>query len=92
MTIKLNSSHFLFLAVLGLCCCERAFSSCGEWRAILHCRARTPHCGGFSCCRAWALEHVGLAVVVHRLSHPEACGISPDQGLNTCPLRGQADS
>ena len=22
---------FLFLAVLGLCCCTRAFSSCGEW-------------------------------------------------------------
>ena len=23
--------YFLFLAVLGLCCCVRAFSSCGEW-------------------------------------------------------------
>ena len=22
---------FSFLAVLGLCCCARAFSSCGEW-------------------------------------------------------------
>ena len=22
---------YLFLAVLGLCCCTRAFSSCGEW-------------------------------------------------------------
>ena len=22
--------YFLFLAVLGLCCCMRAFSSCGE--------------------------------------------------------------
>ena len=22
---------YLFLAVLGLCCCVRAFSSCGEW-------------------------------------------------------------
>ena len=22
---------YLFLAVLGLCCCARAFSSCGEW-------------------------------------------------------------
>ena len=22
---------FLFLAVLGLCCCVRAFSNCGEW-------------------------------------------------------------
>ena len=22
---------YLFMAVLGLCCCARAFSSCGEW-------------------------------------------------------------
>ena len=22
---------YLFLAVLGLCCCTQAFSSCGEW-------------------------------------------------------------
>ena len=22
---------YLFLAALGLCCCTRAFSSCGEW-------------------------------------------------------------
>ena len=22
---------YLFLSVLGLCCCTRAFSSCGEW-------------------------------------------------------------
>ena len=22
---------FLFLAALGLCCCARAFCSCGEW-------------------------------------------------------------
>ena len=25
---------FLFLAALGLCCCVRAFSSCGEWRLL----------------------------------------------------------
>ena len=23
--------YYLFLAVLGLCCCTWAFSSCGEW-------------------------------------------------------------
>ena len=22
---------FIFLAAVGLCCCARAFSSCGEW-------------------------------------------------------------
>ena len=30
---------------------------------------------GFSCCRAWALEHVHSVVVAQGLSHPEACGI-----------------
>ena len=24
----------LFLAVLGLCCCKRAFSSCSEWELL----------------------------------------------------------
>ena len=23
--------YFIFLAALGLCCCTRAFSSCGKW-------------------------------------------------------------
>ena len=27
----INLFIYLFLAVLGLCCCVRAFSSCGEW-------------------------------------------------------------
>ena len=26
---------FVFLAVLGLCCCVRAFSSCSEWGLLL---------------------------------------------------------
>ena len=34
----------------------------------------------------------GSVVVAHRLSCPAACGIFPDQGLNPCLLRGQADS
>ena len=28
--LKLINLFYLFLAVLGLCCCVRAFSSCGE--------------------------------------------------------------
>ena len=27
---KINKFIYLFLAELGLCCCARAFSSCGE--------------------------------------------------------------
>ena len=26
---------FIYLAALGLCCCTRAFSSCGEWGLLL---------------------------------------------------------
>ena len=29
-----NYLFYLFLAVLGLCCCARAFSSCGERRLL----------------------------------------------------------
>ena len=66
-----------FLAALHLCCCSRAFSSCG---------ARASHCGGFSCCRARALGTRTSVVVVRGLSCSEACDIFPDQGLNPCPL------
>ena len=38
---------------LGLYCCVRAFSSCGE-RGLSSCGVWAPHCGGFSCCAAWA--------------------------------------
>ena len=58
-----HSVFFGFLLIeLGFCCCARAFSSCGM---------QASHCGGFSCCRARALEPVGSAVVAHRLSCPE---------------------
>ena len=47
LLIKKNFfSIYLFLAVLGLCCCAWP-SSRG---------AQASHCGGFSCCRARALK------------------------------------
>ena len=52
----------LFLAVLGLHCCEWAFSSCGE---------QASHCGGFSCCRARALGVRASVVAACGLS---SCG------------------
>ena len=85
-----NIFIYLFLAALGLHC-ARAFSSCGEG-ATLRCSARASHCGGFSCCGAWALGARASVVVAHRLSCSMACGIFPDKGLNPCPLRWQADS
>ena len=38
---------------------------------------------------ALGLQRTGSIVVVHGLSHPVACGIFPDQGLNPCPLIGR---
>ena len=32
------------------------------------------------------LENTGIAVVEHRLNCPVACGISPEEGSNLCPL------
>ena len=48
---------YVFLAALGLRCCARAFSSCGEQGLLFSCGVRASHCGVLSCCRAQALEH-----------------------------------
>ena len=44
------------------------------------------HCGGFSCCSSWGLEHRGSLDVVHMLSCSSACEIFPDQRSNPHPL------
>ena len=43
---------YLFLAMLGLRFCARAFSSCGKRRSTLHHGARASHYRGLSCCGA----------------------------------------
>ena len=72
--------------------------------ATLGCGVRASHCGGLSCCGAWALGtwasvvaahglyNAGSVVVAHGPSRSTACGILPDQGSNLCPLHWQADS
>ena len=40
---------YLFMAVLGLRFCVRAFCSCGKWGATLHRGARASHYRGLSC-------------------------------------------
>ena len=52
----------LFMAVLGLPCCEQAFSSCGE---------QASRCGSFSHCRERALGVQASEVASHGLSR---CG------------------
>ena len=78
------------MAGLGLGCCVRAFSSCGErWLLIVV-------VGGIlimvaSHCGAQALGAWTSVFVVHGLSCSVARGIL-DHGTNTCPLHWQADS
>ena len=77
-----NEVFFFFLAVLGLRCCARAFSSCGEQGATLCCSAQASHCGGFSCCRAWALGTRASVVVTRELS---SCGSRAlERRLSSC--------
>ena len=45
---------YLFMAVLGLCCCM-PFSSFREWGFLSNCGAQTSHCRGFSYCGAQAV-------------------------------------
>ena len=67
----------LFLTALGLHCSEWAFSSCGEQGLLSRCGVLPSHCGGFSGCRAQALELTSSAVAVQRLSCLAACEIFP---------------
>ena len=70
-------NKFIYLFLAALGLC------CGAWAS---------HCGGFSCCRAWALGAWASVVVVQGLSCSMACGIFLDQGSNPCPLHWHVDS
>ena len=71
------------MAALGLCCCTRAFSSCGEWGllfVVVHglLIAVASRCGAWAL-GAWAqqLWHVGSVVA--------ACGLqSTEHRLSSC--------
>ena len=71
------------MTALDLRCCMQAFSSCGEQRLLSSCSAQTSHCGGFPCCQAWSLGHMGSVIVAHRPSCPMACVIFLDQGTKS---------
>ena len=61
-------SRILFLAVLGCCCCMRAFSSCGRRGLLSSCSARVSHCSGLSCWGAGALSTQAFVVAARGLS------------------------
>ena len=79
------------MAVLGLCFCARAFSSCGKW-GPLFIVVRGPLTIWPLLLRSTGSRRAGSVVVAHGLSCSAACGIFPDQGSNPCPLHWQADS
>ena len=80
------------LAVLGLHYCERAFSSCGEWRLLFGCSAWASHCGNVSCCRAWALGHEGFSSCDAWASLLSGMWSLPGPGIKPDSLHCQADS
>ena len=61
-----NNFIYLFLAMLGLCCCAGFSLFAVSW-PTLHCSARASHCGGFSR-GARALGHAGFSSLADRLS------------------------
>ena len=83
--------NYLFLAVLGLRFCARAFSSCGE-RGPLFIVVRGPLLLRPLLLWSTGSRRAGSVAVAHGPSCSAACGIFPDQGSNPCPLHWQADS
>ena len=90
--------------------CTRSSLLCADFSLVEvsggypSCGVLSSHCGGFSCCGAQALGHVGSVVMVPRLwdtgsvvvayglSCSAACGIFLDEGSNPHLLRWQVDS
>ena len=94
-----------FLAVLGLCCCTWAFSSCDEQGLLASWGPQASHCWwllllqttasrvcGLSSCSSRALEHWFNSCGTCGLSCSTASELFPDQGSNPCLLHWQADS
>ena len=82
---------YLFMAVLGLRFCAKAFSSCGK-RGPLFIAVRGPLTIAASLVAEHRLQTRRLSNCGSRPHCSAARGIFPDQGSNPCPLRWQADS
>ena len=68
--------------LFSACCCLQAFSSCSEWGYSL----AAMHALLIAVASLVVENSTGSVVVGHWLNCPEACEISPDQALNSCPL------
>ena len=76
---RLIQNFFFFLAVLGLHCCT-GFLQLWTVGATLRCGAQPSHCGGFSCCGAWAL---GVRASVAAARGLSSCGTGAQQLWHT---------
>ena len=83
---------YLFMAVLGLRFCARAFSSCGKRGPLLIAVRRPLIIAASLLLWSTGSRRTGSVIVAHGPSYSAACGIFPDQGSNPCPLHWQADS
>ena len=81
LLLLINLFIYLFLAALGLHCCSRAFSSCGE-RGLLFAAVRGLLIAVASRCGAQALGTQASAVVARRFS---SCGSQAlEHRLSSC--------
>ena len=72
--------YFFIFGCAGSSLLHMAFFSCGEWGLLSSMWAS--HCGGFSCCRAWALGTWASVVVT---CGPNSCGSRAlEHGLSSC--------
>ena len=74
---------YLFLVVLGLRFCARAFSSCGKWRPLFI-AVRGP-----LLLRSTGSRRAGSVIVAHGPSCYAACGISPARARTRVPCIGR---
>ena len=71
------------MAALGLHCCARAFSSCGEWGLLSSCSEWEPLIAVISIVSEHGLQGAWASVdAIPGPTCPVACGIFTDQGLN----------
>ena len=79
LSINFIYDTYLFLAVLSLPCCTKAFSGCSKQRLFSSCGVWASHCSGFSCGTP-ALSSWASVTAAHGLSSciPQAleCGLS----------------
>ena len=79
----------LFLAVLGLRFCARAFSSCGKAGATLHRGVWVSHYRGLSCCGAQAPDAQAQQFWLTGLVAPRHVGSSQMRARTHVPCIGR---